>query len=273
MERLPVEIQLPQAGQCTEPFHVLKHARRERHHLVRLAVVELKGRVPVPVLVFPVLPDVIAVQVDDLIARDADTGNTAQQGRRQGVQLVQAQQGILHLVHLPAALGVFDAVLAEIPGVHQILRLLGQLGRDGQVGSVEAAERLKIVQILQTDQLEAAGLFRVQTVQNAQSVHLRHTVKAQHPGTERHTFRYRKAAGDAERTEIHPLQRAPVRQARAEIDLQVLDAGLVLQPVQRLQRRAFVQIQMGGLPVLRQRTQIRDPAAVQLQTDGWVRQR
>ena len=95
------------------------------------------------------------------------------------VQFVHAQQSKVHVVHLPAALRILNAVLAEIAGLDQVFRLLLKLRGHRQGLAVEAAERCKISQLIHSDQRKAAVAVGIQTLQEIQIFHIRHAVEIQ----------------------------------------------------------------------------------------------
>ena len=154
LDWLAVEVQLTQPGEYAEFFQIGDHARRKRRHLVRLAVVELQRRIAVPILVLPILPDVIAVEIEQRIARDAEALHPPQQSRGQGIQLVQAEKLHRAVKGLPAAVGIGHLEAVENALVYQFFRLLRHLRRHRQMPAVEAAQGREILQFVKPNQID-----------------------------------------------------------------------------------------------------------------------
>ena len=268
-------MQPSEAGQRAETAQIVDHAGGEGALPVRLPVMEHQGGISVFVPVIPVLPDLEALRVDHLVPGQAQVGDPSEHGRRQGLQLVQAQEGKVRVVLFPAALGVLDPKFIEIPGLHQVLRLLAQFRRYRQKGALEAIQGLKIVDF-QAHQGKSAALFIVHDVQEVQILHVRHAVQNQVPGLDGREIRQGKAAGDGQLAEGHALQSTPVREPGAvEKDQRTAlaqQAALMLQSLQRTQRGAMLQGETGGSPVLRQSGQVGDTAALQAERTAGSRQ-
>ena len=161
-----------------------------------------------------------------------------QNGRRQGVQFVETQQLYLHVAGVPAAVGVDDLALLELPVVHQALSLLAHLGRHRQREAVEpeqGGEVRDLRQVLKTEAVVPAvvDLLQAGKVRQHVRVQFRQLQFIEGEGAE---VGQRERLFDLDPVEPLAFDPGPVRKARAVFHLQIApriaDAGQALQAVE-----------------------------------------